>query len=226
MNDTSATASGADNKLPAIPAHLKDFKALDALAVGGASAADCRRTPCPLCGRQCGGQRGLRMHLVNAHATELPDREHLVHLLKRGSDLLPPPPPPAPPVLGHVLMKETDEGSESGLSFEAFPFVQLGTGPPVVGGGAAAKGRAGTELSPEFRAARDGDIEEVRRLVEGADGGGGWDPKIALDKNGSGPLDWAAGEGRLEVCRCVAGPQAAHPKEARAVRLGGRMCRQ
>lgn len=70
------------------------------------------------------------------------------------------------------------------------------------GKGAAAKGRAAAALLPGFAAARAGDLEALKKLVEGRGGGSGkWDPKAATDKNGSSPLDWAAGEGRLEVCR-------------------------
>lgn len=68
-------------------------------------------------------------------------------------------------------------------------------------GGAAAKGRAAAALPPGFAAARAGDLEALRRLVEGD--GGEWDPKTAVDKNGSSVLDWVAGEGRIEVCRWV-----------------------
>lgn len=71
-----------------------------------------------------------------------------------------------------------------------------------VGAGAAAKGRAGAALPPGFAAARAGDLEGLKKLVEGA-GGDKWDPRVAVDRNGSSPLDWAAGEGRVEVCRWV-----------------------
>lgn len=70
-----------------------------------------------------------------------------------------------------------------------------------VGAGAAAKGRAGADLPPGFAAARAGDLEGLKNLVEGS--GDRWDPRAAVDRNGSSPLDWAAGEGRLEVCRWV-----------------------
>lgn len=73
-----------------------------------------------------------------------------------------------------------------------------------VGAGAAAKGRAGAALPPGFAAARAGDLEGLKKLVEGI-GGDKWDPTVAVDKNGSSPLDWAAGEGRVEVCRWVRG---------------------
>lgn len=79
------------------------------------------------------------------------------------------------------------------------------------GAGAAAKGRAAAALPPGFAAARAGDLEALKKLVEGGDDNSHnnsnkndvdkWDPKAAMDKNGSSPLDWAAGEGRLEVCR-------------------------
>lgn len=71
-----------------------------------------------------------------------------------------------------------------------------------VGAGAAAKGRAGATLPPGFAAARAGDLEGLKKLVEG---GEKWDPRVAVDRNGSSPLDWAAGEGRIEVCRWVGG---------------------
>lgn len=78
---------------------------------------------------------------------------------------------------------------------------------PRVGGGAAAKGRAWLTLPPGFAAARDGNLELLKALVKGSGGGGldgrgaSWDAAETVDKNGSVPLDWAAGEGRIEVCR-------------------------
>lgn len=168
----------------ALPAHLADFKAFDALATGGAASCDSRPTPCPLCGRSFGGQRGLRMHLVGAHPLEIRDRDHFVLLLKQGSASL-----PSPPANGDIVpMVDVDEAGDEGGGVPA----------PRTGAGAAAKGRAVAALPPGFAAARAGDVERVRRLVGGSDN---WDPKTAMDKNGSSPLDWAAGEGRLEVCR-------------------------
>ncbi|CAM9789163.1 unnamed protein product, partial [Scytosiphon promiscuus] len=118
--------------------------AFDALAEGGTSSRDTRRTPCPLCGRTCGGQRGLRMHMVGAHPLEIRDRQHFVELLRQGNASLPPMTPTPP--------------SQNGAA-----------------------------------------DNELKRLVGGD--GEGWDPRTAVDKNGSSVLDWAAGEGRLEVCR-------------------------
>lgn len=168
-----------------LSAHLADFKAFDALAAGGAASCDSRQTPCPLCGRSCGGQRGLRMHLVDAHPLEIRDCEHLVRLLQQGGTSLP------PHINGNSYSMEEEDGTRDGVT---------GAAPsPSVGAGAAAKGRASAALPPAFAAARAGDLDAVRRLVEGGESG---DPVTAMDKNGSSPLDWAAGEGRLEVCRC------------------------
>lgn len=186
----------AATKHPARPDHLKNFKALDALAEGGTIATDTRRTPCPLCARPCGGQRGLRMHLIDAHQTELPDRESLVDLLKRGSSFLP---PASRDVLG---TPDGARGEGTGDAVSPSSEIPSRVSSRHVGAGAAAKGRAGDKLSSGFVAARDGLLEELRDLVEGV-GVASWDPKTAVDKNGSSPLDWAAGEGRLDVCRCV-----------------------
>ncbi|CAN0082210.1 unnamed protein product [Pylaiella littoralis] len=186
---------------PALPAHLKNFKAFDALAAGGTASRDSRPTPCPLCGRSCGGQRGLRMHLVGAHPLEIRDRHHFVRLLQQGSASLPPmsqlPPPPPPSPNGN----NTTNGVVPGDGVQPSSAVSSGRGKKF-GKGAAAKGRAAAALLPGFAAARAGDLEALKKLVEGRGGGSGkWDPKAATDKNGSSPLDWAAGEGRLEVCR-------------------------
>lgn len=128
------------------------------------------------------------MHLIGAHPLEIRDRDHFVRLLKQGGDLLPPPPQPngRGGVLEDGLERVGDEAEdESG-----------GVSVPRVGAGAAAKGRAAAALPPGFAAARKGDVATLRLLVEG-----GWDPSTAMDKNGSNPLDWAAGEGRVSVCR-------------------------
>lgn len=139
------------------------------------------------------------MHLVGAHPLEVRDRDHFVELLRQGGALLPPLPilnvhsngnshSSASTSVGLKVVKDYDaSGEESG-----------GVSVPRVVTGAAAKGRAAAALPPGFAAARAGDIGLVRKLVEGSDC---WDPKVAIDKNGSSPLDWAAGEGRLEVCR-------------------------
>lgn len=110
------------------------------------------------------------MHLVGAHPLDIRDREHLVRLLKQGGDSI----------------------SQGGV----MPRSDIDPGPKVGGAGAAAKGRAWTKLSPGFAAARSGDVQALKGLVEA-----GWDPSTATDKNGSSALDWAAGEGRLSVCR-------------------------
>ncbi|CAN0101593.1 unnamed protein product [Ectocarpus sp. 12 AP-2014] len=171
---------------PAVPSHLSGFKAFDALAAGGTASCDARPTPCPLCGRTCGGQRGLRMHLVGAHPLEVKDRDHFVQLLQRGSASLPPMEAPGT----DLATKRNDHDGVGQWNEED-------GGTSAVGGGAAAKGRAAAALPPGFAAARAGDLGALKRLVEEE----GWEPKTALDKNGSSPLDWAAGEGRLEVCR-------------------------
>ncbi|CAN0142923.1 unnamed protein product, partial [Hapterophycus canaliculatus] len=178
---------------PALPAHLTGFKAFDALAEGGTSSRDTRPTPCSLCGRSCGGQRGLRMHLVGAHPLEIRDRQHFVELLREGNASLPPMAPVTPPPNGAESLNSEENDDEHGGG---------GGGPPrrrKAGVGAAAKGRAAAELPAGFAAARAGDLEGLKRVVEGD--GEEWDPKTAVDKNGSSALDWAAGEGRLEVCR-------------------------
>ncbi|CAM9932164.1 unnamed protein product, partial [Ectocarpus sp. 13 AM-2016] len=171
---------------PAVPSHLSGFKAFDALAAGGTASCDARPTPCPLCGRTCGGQRGLRMHLVGAHPLEVKDRDHFVQLLQRGSASLPPMEAPGTDL---ATKRNDHDGVGQGTEEDG--------GAPAVGGGAAAKGRAAAALPPGFAAARAGDLGALKRLVEEER----WEPKTALDKNGSSPLDWAAGEGRLEVCR-------------------------
>lgn len=124
------------------------------------------------------------MHLVGAHPLEIKDREHLVQLLSEGSAMLPPTASPA-----SRTMEDSDE--EAAMASAITPRVK-------VGAMAAAKGKAAAALQPGFALARAGDMEGVRRLVEGDDS---WDPQGATDKNGSSVLDWAAGEGRLEVCR-------------------------
>lgn len=52
------------------------------------------------------------------------------------------------------------------------------------------------ELSPGLKAAREGDLETLRRLCAE-----GWDPRTARDNHGSSALHWAAGAGHLEVCQ-------------------------
>ncbi|CAE8614498.1 unnamed protein product [Polarella glacialis] len=52
-------------------------------------------------------------------------------------------------------------------------------------------------LDPGIRAARDGDLDELKRLVQG----GRWHPLTAADHHGNGPLHWAAGSGHVAVCR-------------------------
>lgn len=50
-------------------------------------------------------------------------------------------------------------------------------------------------LGPGLDACRSGDVATVRMLVECE----GWRPADARDRNGSGPLVWAAGGGHLMV---------------------------
>ena len=180
--ESGGSSGGATDAIPTIPAFLKDFKALDALATSGAGSRDTRPTPCPLCGRSCGGQRGLRMHLVGAHPLDISDRDHLVRLLEQGRD--------------SSLELGSNRPSVDKNSDNSDVRLGVDSDTPTVGAGAAARGRAGDELPPGFAAARTGDMVTLRGLVEV-----GWDPATAVDKNGSSPLDWAAGEGRLDACR-------------------------
>ena len=162
------------------------------------------------------------MHLVGAHPHEVRDREHFVQLLKMGSDLLPPLRPGGGGSQGSTNMTADDRDSDDDNGNRRHRLHQVvpvnddeagggGTAGEESGGvwsgrhrsgaGAAAKGRAAAALPPGFALARAGDVEELRRVVEGVGDGGRWDPRTAMDKNGSSALDWAAGEGRLEVCR-------------------------
>lgn len=210
VNNTAGPSATTPSLLPA---PLKDFKAFDALAAGGAISTDCRQTPCPLCARVCGGQRGLRMHILDAHPAELRDREHLVQLLTQASTFLSPPSHESNTTSLYSVDGESGGlgrgGQDSFRGDHEEDVVAASTSStrqaPRVGAGAAAKGKAGATLPPGFAAAREGRMEDLKRLVEGL-GEEPWDPKRATDKNGSGPLDWAAGEGRLEVCR-----QGVHP---------------
>ena len=156
---------------------------------------------------------------IGAHPLEIGDRDHLVQLLRQGSSSLPPMATTAPSTNNNNNDDDDDDGGGTHLS----PWTSTtmgdeedgeegenngGGGRSVpasrVGAGAAAKGRAGAALPPGFAAARAGDLEGLKKLVEGV-GGDKWDPTVAVDKNGSSPLDWAAGEGRVEVCRWVRG---------------------
>ena len=51
------------------------------------------------------------------------------------------------------------------------------------------------QLPPGLDAAREGDVEALRRLVRG-----GWDALHTVDRHGSNALHYAAGSGRLEAC--------------------------
>lgn len=159
---------------------------------------------------------------TGAHPGELRDRDHLVNLLKQGSALIRPDRQAhRASTHGHRQHIPTDHDqhdnatpvttlptTNTGLN-SSFPRVKAASQeldsppqpPPRVGAGAAAKGRAGLSLPPGLAAAREGNLSELRRLVEGLGDAEPWDVKSAVDKNGSTPLDWAAGEGRLEVCR-------------------------
>ena len=68
---------------------------------------------------------------------------------------------------------------------------------------------------PGLAAARDGDLATLRRLVAS-----GWDARSCVDRHGSGAMHWAAGGGRLDVCRYLADelgldPRAAQPGDGR-----------
>lgn len=141
---------------------------------------------------------------VGAHPLEIKDRDHLVQLMHQGSASLPPMTAASSNDntvnngsggirLSSTTAGEDDDEDEGNGGGGAVPASR-------VGAGAAAKGRAGADLPPGFAAARAGDLEGLKKLVEGGDR---WDPRIAVDRNGSSPLDWAAGEGRVEVCRWV-----------------------
>lgn len=91
-----------------------------------------------------------------------------------------------------LLKQGEDSISQKGVMLRS----DIDPGPKVGGTGAAAKGRAWTKLSPGFAAARSGDLQALKGLVKA-----GWHPLTATDKNGSSVLDWAAGEGKLSVCR-------------------------
>mmetsp|Transcript_23504 Transcript_23504/g.37764 ORF Transcript_23504/g.37764 Transcript_23504/m.37764 type:complete len:445 (+) Transcript_23504:143-1477(+) len=52
-------------------------------------------------------------------------------------------------------------------------------------------------LHPGLAAARDGDLEKMRKLVKL----GEFDPKHTIDRHGSTALLWAAGSGHLHVCK-------------------------
>ena len=161
------------------------------------------------------------MHLVGAHPHEVKDRDHFVQLLKMGSDLLPPLGVPGGSQGSTTMMDENDndnddddngkchrprrhQGSDDDddeVSGEEAGRGSGGASGRRSGAGAAAKGRAAAALPPGFALARAGDVEGLKKVVRGVEGGSRWDPRTAMDKNGSSALDWAAGEGRLEVCR-------------------------
>jgi ankyrin repeat protein len=76
-------------------------------------------------------------------------------------------------------------------------------------------GSAPPPLPPGLAAARDGDLATLRRLVAS-----GWDARSRVDRHGSGAMHWAAGGGRLDVCRYLADelgldPRAAQPGDGR-----------
>merc|ERR1712232_1183336 len=56
--------------------------------------------------------------------------------------------------------------------------------------------RSDVTLCEGMIAARDGDLDKLRMLIEHD----GWDPKTR-DKNGCPALLWAAGNGHLDVCQ-------------------------
>lgn len=144
-----------------------------------------------------------------------------MQLLKMGSDLLPPRGPDGGGGQGSSSMVADDRGNDDDnhhrrhqdgavddddadggeAAGEESGGGWSGRRRGGAGAGAAAKGRAAAALPPGFALARAGDVEGLRRVVGGAGDSGRWDPKTAMDKNGSSALDWAAGEGRLEVCR-------------------------
>eukprot|EP00930_Biecheleria_cincta_P020862 TRINITY_DN1559_c0_g1_i1.p1 TRINITY_DN1559_c0_g1~~TRINITY_DN1559_c0_g1_i1.p1 ORF type:complete len:538 (-),score=93.45 TRINITY_DN1559_c0_g1_i1:148-1761(-) len=125
---------------------------------------------CPRCGCFCAGQRGLREHLLRAHGSSNYMAQDTITSRVREFPLI---------SHAHAMMLGA-----------ACVHAAASTAP------SEATRRPDATLCEGMAAARDGDLDKLRTLIEH----GGWDPKTR-DKNGCPALLWAAGNGHLDVCQ-------------------------
>ena len=172
---------------------------------------------CRACGRMFAGDKGLREHRQVKHCDAYGDAKSAVRDARAALVAWTPPESPespdapprerrrerrAPPVAAAEEEECFDATKESVVDASVgAAYVPLGSAPPP--------------LPPGLAAARDGDLATLRRLVAS-----GWDARSCVDRHGSGAMHWAAGGGRLDVCRYLADelgldPRAAQPGDGR-----------
>ena len=145
--------------------------------------------PCPLCGVFYKGERGMRDHTLNKHRRSY--EQSKAAAAESRTAIVP-------------YWRRGDEADAEWVASLQEEVAELNRHANQV---------TGRSLSPGLRAARDGDLTEVQRLVQDE----GWDPNpatnhiscndctsgaaTATDRHGSCALMWAAGGGHLELCK-------------------------
>ena len=171
---------------------------------------------CRACGRMFAGDKGLREHRQVKHRDAYGDAKSAVRDARAALVAWTPPDTPespdAPPRERRGERRAPPGAAAEEVFFDA---TKASVVDVSVAAAAVPLGSAPPPLPPGLAAARDGDLATLRRLVAS-----GWDARSCVDRHGSGAMHWAAGGGRLDVCRYLADelgldPRAAQPGDGR-----------
>ena len=172
---------------------------------------------CRACGRMFAGDKGLREHRQVKHRDAYGDAKSAVRDARAALVAWTPPESPESPE-APPRERRRERRAPPGAAAEeeeCFDATKESVVDASVGAAYVPLGSAPPPLPPGLAAARDGDLATLRRLVAS-----GWDARSCVDRHGSGAMHWAAGGGRLDVCRYLADelgldPRAAQPGDGR-----------